>query len=225
MSVPEVLHAPLENGMEALVLSSIGLALAACVPPGVVAAEAVRRGMARGFWPALLVELGSLIGDATWASIALIGIAFLVQNVSARLFLGVVGALLLLYLAWSALRDARRGGMPLVKSSATHRGDLMTGALLSLGNPFNLGFWLSAGSSAIVAGVADPQPIHFVVGYFPFMLGCSLWCFFFAGVVAWGQRFVNPTVFRVVNLLSGLFFGYSGVRLVWNTLQGLLVGL
>lgn len=211
--------------MEALVLSSMGLALAACAPPGVIAAETVRRGMARGFWPALLVELGSLVGDATWASIALVGIAFLVQNVLARLFLGVAGALFLLHLAWSALWDARRGGLPQVKSPATHRGDLMTGALLSLGNPFNLGFWLSVGSSAIVAGVADPQPIHFVVGFLSFMLGCLLWCFFFAGVVAWGQRFVNPTVFRVVNVLSGLFFGYSGVRLAWNTLQSLFGGL
>jgi chemosensory pili system protein ChpE len=173
----------------------------------------------------LFVELGSLVGDATWASVALIGIAFLVQNVAVKLLLGIVGASFLLYLAWSALQDAKRGGMPQAKSSPTGHGDFVAGALISLGNPFNLGFWLSVGSSAIVAGVPDPQPIHFVVGFLSFMLGCLLWCFFFAGVVAWGRRFVNPTVFRVVNVLSGAFFGYSGVRLAWNTLQGLLVGL
>jgi chemosensory pili system protein ChpE len=203
----------------------MGLALAACIPPGAITAEAVRRGMARGFWPALLIELGSLVGDATWASIALVGIAFLVQNALARLLLGAVGTLLLLYLAWSALRDAQRGGMPQAVDSTTNRGDLMTGTLLSLSNPFNLGFWLSMGSSAIVAGVANPRPIHFVVGFLSFMLGCSLWCFFFAGLVAWGRRFINPTVFRVVNVLSGLFFGYSGLRLAWDTLQSLPTGL
>ncbi len=181
--------------------------------------------MARGFWPALLVELGSLVGDATWASIALTGIAFLAQNVVTRSLLVIVGVSLLLFLAWSALRDAKRGGMPQVKSSPTSRGDFATGALLSLSNPFNLGFWLSMGSSAIIAGVANPRPIHFVVGFLSFMLGCSLWCFFFAGVVAWGRRFINPTVFRVVNVLSGLFFGYSGLRLAWDTLASLFTGL
>ena len=57
------------------------------------------------------------------------------------------------------------------------------------------------------------------------MLGCLLLCFFFAGVVAWGRRFVNPTVFRMTNVISGLFFGYSGVQLAWNTLHGLWVNL
>lgn len=43
-------------------LSTVGIGLAYCATPGAVNAEALRRGLARGFWPALLVQLGSLIG-------------------------------------------------------------------------------------------------------------------------------------------------------------------
>jgi chemosensory pili system protein ChpE len=56
--------------MITLFLASFALGLAFCAPPGAITAEALRRGLARGFRPALLVELGSLIGDATWALIA-----------------------------------------------------------------------------------------------------------------------------------------------------------
>ena len=57
-----------------LFLSSFILAIAFCAPPGVITAETVRRGAARGFLPALFVQFGSLVGDTTWAIIALTGL-------------------------------------------------------------------------------------------------------------------------------------------------------
>jgi chemosensory pili system protein ChpE len=172
--------------MTTLFLSSLVLGVAFCAPPGIITAEAVRRGLARGFWPALWVELGSLIGDATWAIIALAGAVFVVQNEVARLLLGIVGTLFLLHLAWSAIWSAKQGAVPQPKN-ATGRGDFVAGAVLSLGNPFAIAF-------------------------------CGLaWCFFLAGLITWGRRFVTPIFFRGVNFLCGLFLGYFGLQLLWNT--------
>ncbi len=61
--------------MPLLFVSAFGLGLAFCAPPGAVTAEALRRGLERGFWSVLLLELGSLVGDATWAALALFGAA------------------------------------------------------------------------------------------------------------------------------------------------------
>jgi chemosensory pili system protein ChpE len=204
--------------METLFLSSLALGIAFSAPPGVVTAEAVRRGLARGFRPALLVELGSLIGDATWAIITLVGAAFIVQNTPARLVLGTIGTLLLLHLAWNALRSAKQGGIP-QSEQAVARGDFAVGAFLSLGNPFAVAFWLGVGSSSIAASVPNPQLVHFVVFFVAFMLGGLLWCFFLAGLITWGRQFVNPTFFRGVNFLCGLTLGYFGLQLLWNTLN------
>src|SRR5512144_1863272 len=92
-----------------LFLSSFILAIAFCAPPGVVTAETVRRGTARGFLPALFVQFGSLVGDTTWAIIALTGLAFVVQNNVAKAILSLVGVALMLRLAWSAFQDAHHG--------------------------------------------------------------------------------------------------------------------
>jgi hypothetical protein len=43
-------------------------------------AETVRRGAARGFVPALFVQLGLFVGDTTKFIVALTGLAFIVQN-------------------------------------------------------------------------------------------------------------------------------------------------
>src|SRR5436305_9274087 len=93
-------------------VTAFGLGIAYNAAPGAVNTESLRRGLARGFRPALLVQLGALIGDSTWAALALTGSAFLVQSRPARLLLGVVGACFLLRLAWRALQEAWSGGLP-----------------------------------------------------------------------------------------------------------------
>ncbi len=100
------------TGTWGLIVSAFGLGVAYNAAPGAVNTEAVRRGLARGYRPALLVQLGALIGDATWAALVLTGTAFLVQSRPLRLVLGVAGACFLLRLVWSALQEAWSGGLP-----------------------------------------------------------------------------------------------------------------
>jgi len=78
----------------------MGIAFAA--PPGAVTAETFRRGARGGFPVALGVQLGSLVGDATYALLALAGLAALAQNPALQFMLGAFGALFLMYLAWSS---------------------------------------------------------------------------------------------------------------------------
>ena len=92
--------------MNALLISSFVLAISFCAPPGIITAETVRRGSVRGFGPALCVQLGSLVGDTTWAIIALTGLAFLIQNDIAKTILSVIGIVLMSRLAWEAFKDA-----------------------------------------------------------------------------------------------------------------------
>ena len=201
-----------------LFLSSLVLGIAFAAPPGIVTAETVRRGLARGFRPAFLVQLGSLIGDATWAALALAGGAILVQSVLARSLLSLAGTLILLYLAASAFREARAGAIPEAGHTAA-RGDFAAGALLSLSNPYAIAFWLGVGTSAVFASVGAPRPVHFAVFFLAFMSGALLWSLFLSGLVAWGYRFVNAAFFRGINLLCGVALGYFGLVLFWNTLQ------
>ena len=146
-----------------LFFSSFLLAIAFCAPPGVVTAETVRRGAARGFLPALFVQLGSLVGDTTWAIIALTGLAFIVQNNIAKIVLSLIGIFLMLKLAWGAIQDARQGKELVTSSSYDHRGDFSNGAFLSLGNPMNIVFWTGLGTTVFTSISGKPQPADFAV--------------------------------------------------------------
>ncbi len=207
--------------MVSLFVSAFGVGLAFCAPPGAVTAEALRRGLSRGFWSALLLELGSLLGDAAWAAFALAGAALLVEQVAVRVLLSLVGVGFLLRLAWAALRAARSGGAPQA-SDRLLVGDFASGALLSLANPLAVAFWLGVGGTMVTFGVAEPGRTHFAVFFAGFMLAATLWCFAVAAVIAWGRRWLTPRLFRAINLLCALALGSFGMRLLCAFVQPLL---
>jgi chemosensory pili system protein ChpE len=196
-----------------VLLSAFGLGLAFCAPPGAITAEAIRRGLAGGFRPAFVLEVGSLVGDATWAGIALAGAAVLVQSPVARIALGVVGALILFRLGWTAIQDARHAheikAVPL-----GGRGNFVTGAMLSLTNPLNIAFWVGVGGGVVQSIVSRPTPVDFAVFYLGFMLACISWCFAFSAVIAFGRTLLRPAFFRVVNAICGMALVLFGVQLL-----------
>lgn len=205
-----------------LFLSALGLGLAYCATPGAVNAESLRRGVARGFWPALLVQLGSLIGDVLWALLALTGTAFLVQSGSARLVLGIAGGCFLLRLAWSALRDAWIGAEPQAAETAA-RGDFLTGAFFSLTNPFAVAFWLGVGGGIIATTTAHPHLGTLALFMGSFTLGALLWCLASAALIAWGRRRLEHRFFRWLNAVCGLAIGYIGLKTLWRALAALRI--
>jgi threonine/homoserine/homoserine lactone efflux protein len=204
-----------------LFISSFILAIAFCAPPGVITAETVRRGAARGFVPALFVQFGSLVGDTTWAIVALTGLAFIIQNDMAKIILSLVGILLMLKLAWGAIQDARQGKELDTTSSESTRGDFANGAFLSLGNPMNIVFWTGLGTTVFASISGRPEPGDFAIFFAGFLGGAVLWCFVMAGLVAWGRKFVTPVFFRWVNFACGIALGYFALQLSLNLLQNL----
>lgn len=197
-----------------LFLSSFILAITFCAPPGVITSETIRRGTARGFMPALHVQFGSLVGDTTWAIIALTGLAFLIQNNIARTILSLIGIFLMLKLAWEAFKDARHSKeLSNTGANSTH-GDFTSGAILSLGNPMNIVFWTGLGTTAFASITGGPQAVHFAIFFTGFLAGAIAWCFIMASLVAWGKSWMTPNFFRAVNFICGTTLVYFAIQLV-----------
>jgi chemosensory pili system protein ChpE len=208
--------------MTALALESLFLGLVFCATPGVVGAEAVRRGLARGFRAALALQLGSVIGDTVWAVSALAGGAALLHSAAARRGMGAVGGGLLLYLAASAFRDAlartpNAGAAPEAAAASRSRGDFGVGAALSLGNPFAIAFWFGVGTSVVSARFAAPGLVPFAVFLAGVTAGGLAWSFLFAGIVAAGRRYLTPTFFRAADACCGAALAWFGIDLLRRT--------
>jgi chemosensory pili system protein ChpE len=206
--------------MDLIFLSAFVAGLAYCAAPGIINAEAIRRAVARGFRAALLFQVGALAGDAVWAAVALSGVVVLRLYAGLQLILGVCGAVLLVWMAWGAVRDSLRDSAS-VGSRPSGRADLLLGALLSLANPFAVVFWLSVGGGLMPAGGLAPQlpVVATMVG--AFILAALTWSVLLAAVACYGRRLVTAAAFRWLNAGAGVCMALFGFGLFWQTLAAI----
>lgn len=199
-----------------LIASALGLGLAYAAAPGAVNTEAVRRGIARGARSTLLVETGSLIGDALWALLALSGVTLLTRYLAVHIVLGIAGGFFLLRMAWLALSEAHARRHASREHLSPARGDFVTGVIFGLANPAGFAFWSGLGGSVVASGITGWQFACFFAGFF---LGAVLWCSGISAAILWGRQKIHPALFRWIHALCGLALGYFGLRVLWVTLQ------
>ena len=199
--------------MLAIFLAALLFGFAFNVSPGAVFSETLRRGLTGGFRPALLVQLGSLIGDAVWALLGLTGLALLLGYEQVRI--PDPGLCRLPGLA-RRTRLARR-----LASAAGGGGCRRAGAQPSaparrslLSNPKNVVCWGALGSA--LAGIVDgtPNQAQSLVFFAGFMLSSLIWCFCCAALVDWLRRNTSLFWHRVSYAGCGvLLLGLAGLAL------------
>ncbi len=130
-----------------------GLALAA--PPGpmnaIIAEESVVRGWPAGF----RAGLGAMLADAVFFALTLAGFVAVIDRVSVvRPALYLAGGVLMLYFAVGAVREARTASSFTDADRGVSRGFRKT-FVLSLTNPYQIGFWLTVGVGLLEPGTLD----------------------------------------------------------------------
>jgi chemosensory pili system protein ChpE len=203
-----------------LFVTAFGLGLIMAAVPGAVFAQALPLGFSKGFRPVLFLELGASAGDAVWAIIALVGLAFLVQDPLTKLGLGIFGSAFLFYLAYRMVTN-RREGQPKREMDSSSRGAFITGAIISFASPFQIAFWLGIGASTILVLVSQPQTIDYIIFFVGYMVGSCLWGAVTAAMLAYGRRYVKDRLFHVINIACAIFLTYLAASLLWNTVTGL----
>lgn len=173
--------------MISLLLTAFLLGLVFNAAPGAVFAETVRQGLRGGWRPALSVQLGSLVGDATWAVLGLLGIGLALQWDALRWPVGLAGAAYLAWLSWDSWQCARTvhevGGPLGAAPPRRAQRPALTGVMLSLTNPQNLAYWAAMGSAMGAVGIARPTLADYSLFFAGFMAASVVWAFVCAALV------------------------------------------
>lgn len=213
---------PFDFAVATVFASGLALGFLFNATPGAVFAETLRRGLRGGYWPAFDVQLGSLVGDATWALLGLSAAGALLAIPAVRTPLALAGSAYLLWLGAQGLRDAFRataqaagGAGPAIERA----GAVRAGVALSLTNPQNIGFWAAVG--AVVPALAGPTPaVHDLTWFFAgFMTSSLLWCVICAALVAWLRHALPDVFLRGIHFTCGAFLIALAALQLWRLLQ------
>jgi chemosensory pili system protein ChpE len=148
--------------------------------PGAVFAETVRRGATGGYRSSLAVQVGSLVGDTTWAALGLMGVGLLLQLDALKWPVGLIGAAYLFWLSLDSWKAASIAFSVPESQAEQARSALKSGVLLSLTNPQNLAYWAALGSALGALGIADPDIKDYVMFFSGFMISSVTWAVFCA---------------------------------------------
>lgn len=189
--------------------------------PGPLLAVNISEAARQGFRAGPLLVLGHGIVELILVVALAWGLSEILGQSLVAGIIGVLGGLFLLGMAFALLRRARHAVAPLeVSPQSARRGRwlLVTGAVLSVANPFWLVWWATVGTTWVMWSLAVGT-VGVVVFYFGHILSDLGWYSLVSLVVARGRRFMSSRVYR--GLLAfcgvaltglGVYFVVSGAR-------------
>lgn len=192
--------------MDLLTLFAFTIAyIVAVLVPGPGVAAIVARALGGGFWSAMPMIVGILIGDLIYLVFALFGLAA-IATYFGPIFVVVrwAGALYLLYIAWQ-FWTAKPGSEQLgPRKKEPWLRTFLAGFALTMGNPKTIVFYLALLPTVVpldrpitALGFIELTTIVVVV---LLAIGCG-----YAGLAAWAREFfVSPPAIRRLNRTAGV---------------------
>lgn len=185
---------------------AVGFTVAAAVGP--ISLLTIRRTLAHGRPYGLVSGMGVALADATYGGIAAFGLtAFTSVLVGARVALGLIGGI---FLVWLAMRTIR--ARPAERAAETDDRPGMTAAFLSIygltmTNPMTILSFAGIFAGLGLAGHGGAEAALLTIGV---CLGSSLWWIGLTAVVGRMRTRLTPAILVWVNRISGavlLVFG------------------
>jgi threonine/homoserine/homoserine lactone efflux protein len=192
----------------------LGFTIAAAVGP--ISLLVIRRTLAEGRLVGLVSGLGVATADATYGAIAAFGLGAISDVLlNARQVLGLIGGIVLLWLAWKTARAT-----PTEAATVTARRGGLAGAYLSilgltLANPMTI---LSFGALFAGLGVTSGATADAALVVAGVLVGSTTWWIVLTTVVGAMRTRVTATWIRRINVASGIVIGAFAILSIASAL-------
>jgi threonine/homoserine/homoserine lactone efflux protein len=196
-------------------LLGIALGFGAGIAPGPLLGLVIASTLRKGWRAGLRLAFVPLLSDAPMVALCLSVLSTLPSRVIA--IIGEFGGLLLLFLAFQTVRDARKAVLdqdvePPGKRGRRH-GMVVRGILINWVNPHPWLFWIGVGGPVLVQAWRDAQwrAGAFLIGFYLLIVATKVAV---AGIVALGRGRLTQRWYRLVLGGSGGLLAAAGIALI-----------
>ena len=194
------------------------IALSGALMPGPLLTITLSESARRGFLAGPLIVLGHGLLELVLVLLLLLGLAPILKNDQVIGSVGVVGAVVLIWMAVGMIRGLPSLSLERVSKDSKHTNPVWAGTLMSLANPYWIIWWATIGLGYILysfklglLGVAA-----FFAGH---ILADLVWYAAVSFTVAHGRRFMSDRIYKgviaccaLVLLGFAIYFGFSGAQ-------------
>jgi threonine/homoserine/homoserine lactone efflux protein len=191
----------------------LGISLAA--PVGPINMEMIKRGISNGFWHSWLVGVGGVTADFIFLLLIFFGAAQFMQEKVVVLAMYAVGAIMLVYIGITSMRDSFVNKQKIDKENLTNRSTLTnaygTGFFIALLNPINLVFWFGVYGSTLAKLSETETLIMSLLISLAIFIGIILWNLNIAFTVHFGRELVNERLLSFISFAAGFCLFWFGI--------------
>jgi threonine/homoserine/homoserine lactone efflux protein len=198
--------------------TSFVIALSGALMPGPLLTITLSESARRGFRAGPLIVLGHGILELFLVLLLLLGLAPILKNDQVIGSVGVVGAVVLIWMAVGMIRSLPLLSLERVSQDSQSTNPVWAGILMSLANPYWIIWWATIGLGYILYSftVGLLGVVAFFAGHILADLG---WYAAVSFTVAHGRRFMSDRIYKgviaccaLVLLGFGIYFGFSGAQ-------------
>ncbi|HEY0306581.1 MAG TPA: LysE family transporter [Acidobacteriaceae bacterium] len=179
----------------------IGICIAA--PVGPIGTLVLKKSLRWGLWAGLMCGLGAALADLCYGLLASAGVRLTADYARP---IGVLGGMVLLWLAWRSWREEPRENVATPAREAPLH-SIATTFLLTLANPMTI-----LSFAALIASVGSGAPVWFVAGIF---LGSMLWWITLCGASSWLFRFIEVRS-MILNRVAAVTLAAFGIWAIYS---------
>ena len=206
-------------GLIGFLLKAVGISLSGVMAPGAVTTAAIAQG-ARRRWAGVLMSVGHGIVEIPLIFFIMFGLSTLFQAGWFRIGVGLFGGAFLVWMGFGMIRE--KGGADPSPDRPAQAGPLMTGLILSAGNPYFLLWWATVGLNLAIEART--------LGWLAFALFalvhwlCDLiWLTILSFASFHGTSVFGARGQRIVLWICGVALALFGVHFIYRAVR-LLVG-
>jgi len=202
-------------GLTGFLIKAIGISLSGVMAPGAVTTAAIAQG-ARRRWAGVLMAVGHGIVEIPLIFFIMFGLGVLFQAGWFRIVVGLFGGAFLIWMGVGMLRDKGADDSP--SGRTADAGPLMTGLILSIGNPYFLLWWATVGLN-LALEARHLGWLAFVLFALVHWLCDLIWLTILSFGSFHGTSVLGPRSQRIVLQICGIALVLFGIHFIYRAIE------
>ncbi len=202
------------------------VALSGALMPGPLLTVTIAQTARKGFVASVLLVSGHVLLELLAVIFLFSGLGHILRLKPITGGVAIIGGIMLLFMGWSMIHDARRGALDLPSTKSLDKepnvkGSLLssvfTGMAVSITNPYWVIWWATIGLAGVTFFGGLRQNVLWALGafYVGHSMGDIIWYLAVGAAVASGRRLISTRIYRAIVEICAIFLAFLGGSFIY----------
>jgi len=203
-----------------LFLTALAVGYSGAMMPGSLLTYVIRQSLRDGPKVGFLVMIGHAVLELVLIACIFLGLDMVLKSDAAQIAIGTLGGLLLCWMGADMIVKAARGrvSVEMDGQSGDSNKIVLSGALLSLANPYFLLWWAVIGLGFLTQAYRDYAVLGVLVYFLGHLTADFTWYGLISTVVGTTRRFIGEKPYRIIIMVLGGLLIFFGARFLIDAL-------